>query len=110
MIGRQAMGRLNIGMMALTLALAGASAGAMAGDQDRDQDMVRQAVERGEIRPLAEILKAVRSKLPGDVVGVEIEQKRGRWFYEFRVADNKGRLFDVYVDAHSGIIDRIEEK
>jgi uncharacterized membrane protein YkoI len=44
------------------------------------------------------------------VVGVEIEQKKGRWFYEFRVADAKGRLFEVYVDARSGMIDRIKEK
>lgn len=110
MKGREAMSRLNISIMALLLALAETSAGAIARDRDRDQDMVRQAVERGEIKPLAEILKAVRSKLPGDVVGVEIEQKRGRWFYEFRVADNKGRLFEVYIDARSGIIDRIKEK
>ena len=72
--------------------------------------MARQAVERGEIKALADILSAIRGKLPGDVVGVEIEQKKGRWFYEFRVADAKGRLFEVYVDAHSGLIDRIKEK
>ena len=67
-------------------------------------------MERGEIKALADILNAIRSKLPGDVVGVEIEQKKGRWFYEFRVADTKGRLFEVHVDAHSGVIDRIKEK
>jgi uncharacterized membrane protein YkoI len=108
MKGCRAMDRLNIGTMAMLLALAGAAPGAMA--SDRDQDMARQAVERGEIKPLAEILKAVRSKLPGDVVGVEIEQKRGRWLYEFRVVDTKGRLFEVYVDGLSGMIDRVKEK
>jgi uncharacterized membrane protein YkoI len=97
-------------MMALLLALACSSAEAHADDRKHDQDMARQAVERGEIKALADILSAVRSKLPGDVVGVEIEQKRGRWFYEFRVADTKGRLFEVYVDARSGVIDRIKEK
>jgi uncharacterized membrane protein YkoI len=83
---------------------------AHADDKGRDQDMTRQAVERGEIKPLADIMAAIRGKLPGEVVGVEIEQKRGRWFYEFRVADAKGRLFEVYVDARSGVIDRIKEK
>jgi uncharacterized membrane protein YkoI len=97
-------------MMALLLALAGSPAGALADDRKQDQDMVRQAVERGEIKSLADILNAIRSKLPGVVVGVEIEQKKGRWFYEFRVADTKGRLFEVYVDARSGVIDRIKEK
>ena len=85
-------------------------AGAHADDRKHDQDAVRQAVERGEIKALADILNGIRAQLPGEVVGVEIEQKKGRWFYEFRVADSKGRLFEVYVDAHSGSIDRIKEK
>jgi len=83
---------------------------ARADDKGRDQDMTRQAVERGEIRPLADILAAIRNKLPGEVIGVEIERKNGRWLYEFRVSDSKGRLFEVYVDARSGAIDRIKEK
>jgi uncharacterized membrane protein YkoI len=102
--------RFTTGMMVLLLALACSPAGALADDRKHDQDMVRQAVERGEIKRLADILNAIRDKLPGDVVGVEIEQKKGRWFYEFRVADTKGRLFEVHVDAHSGVIDRIKEK
>ena len=59
------------------------------GRRKHDQDAARQAVERGEIRPLADILAAIRGKLPGEVVGVEIEQKNGRWLYEFRVADTQ---------------------
>lgn len=98
--------------VAVALMFAGAilAGSASRADSKRDQDTTRQAVERGEIKPLADILAAIRSKLPGEVVGVEIEQKRGRWFYEFRVADPKGRLFEVYVDAGSGAIDRIKEK
>lgn len=76
----------------------------------RNHDDVRHAVERGEIRSLADILAGIRDKLPGEVAGVEIEQKNGRWIYEFRVVDSKGRLFEVYVDAHSGGIERIKEK
>jgi len=81
-----------------------------AGARDRDHDAVRRAVERGDIRPLAEILAAVRGQLPGEVVGVEIEQKNGRWLYEFRVVDRSGRLFEVYVDARTAKIERIKEK
>jgi uncharacterized membrane protein YkoI len=76
----------------------------------RDLDAVRRAVERGEIRPLADILAAIRGKLPGEVAGVEIEQKNGRWLYEFRVVGSTGRLFEVYVDGRTGEIDRIKEK
>jgi len=78
--------------------------------ESHDQDAARQAVESGEIRPLADILHAVRGKLPGEVVGVEIESKNGRWLYEFRVLDGKGNLFEVYVDARTGEIDRTKEK
>jgi uncharacterized membrane protein YkoI len=76
----------------------------------RDHDEVREAVERGDVRPLAEILAAVRARLPGEVVGVRIEHKDGRWLYEFRVVDQKGRLFDVHVDARTAGIERIGEK
>ena len=75
-----------------------------------DHDSVRIAVERGEIRSLADILEAVRGKLPGKVAGVEIEHENGRWLYEFRVVDGNGRLFDVSVDARTAKIERIKEK
>jgi uncharacterized membrane protein YkoI len=44
------------------------------------------------------------------VVGVKLEQEQGAWVYEFRVVDAKGRLFEVYVDARSGGIERTKEK
>jgi hypothetical protein len=75
-----------------------------------DHDMVRAAVERGEIKPLAQLLDQVKGKLPGDITGVEIERKHGLWLYEFRVIDKEGRLFDVYVDAQNGEIKRTKEK
>ena len=59
---------------------------------------------------LADILDALRGKLPGDVAGIEIEHEGGHWRYEFRVVDSQGRLFEIYVDARSGKIERIEEK
>jgi hypothetical protein len=91
-------------LVAASLLLGPAQAG------PRDHDAVRQAVERGEIRALSDILSALRGKLPGEVTGVEIEHKNGRWLYEFRVVDSKGRLFDIYVDARTAEIARIKEK
>lgn len=82
-------------------------------DHRRDEyhrDEIRRAVDAGEIKSLAEILTTVRGQLPGEIAGVEIERKDGRWLYEFRVIDSKGRLFDAYVDARSGGIERIKEK
>ncbi len=84
---------------------------AFARDTDEHRrDEIRRAVEAGEIRSLADILNAVRGKLPGEVAGVEIEHKDGRWLYELRVIDGQGRLFEVYIGARSGTIERIKEK
>ena len=83
----------------------------MARDQDEHRrDEVRSAVQAGEIKSLAEILAAVRGKLPGEVAGVHIEHEDGRWRYEFRFVDDKGRLYEVYIDARTGAIERVKEK
>ncbi len=92
----------------LIAALAGAPA--HADKREREHDAVRIAVERGEIKPLAEILVGLRGRLPGDIAGVEIERRDGRWIYEFRVVDPKGRLFEAYVDGKSGEVERIKEQ
>ncbi len=84
---------------------------AAAGGHDKGApDAVRRAVDAGEIKPLADILASIRGKLPGEVAGVEIERERGRWIYEFRVVNDKGHLYEVYVDARSGEIERVKEK
>lgn len=104
--------RRDLTMAALVVALV-AAAPQLADARDEDElrrDEVRRAVETGQIRSLADILKAVREKLPGEVAGVEIDRKDGRWRYEFRVVDGQGRLFEVYIDARSGEIERIKEK
>ena len=75
-----------------------------------ERDDMRHAVEQGEIRSLTDILAALRGKLPGEIAGVEVERKNGRWLYEFRVVDDKGRLFEVYVDAKTATIERTKEK
>ena len=109
--------RLGRTLAVLAAALAAAAlvavAPRLADASEKDEvrrDEILRAVETGEIRALADILKAVRGKLPGEVAGVEVERKDGRWLYEFRVVDGQGRLFDVYVDARSGEIQRIKEK
>lgn len=78
--------------------------------EPNDQDAIWNAVKRGEIRPLADLIGIVRSKLPGEITGVEMERKDGQWIYEFRVVGDKGHLFEVHVDARSGDISEIKEK
>lgn len=95
--------------IALLSALAVFAAGARA-DDDRDHDVARQAVERGEIKPLAEILRMLRDKLPGEIAGVKFERKGGRLMYELRIVGAQGRLLEVHVDATTGEISRSREK
>ena len=101
--------RLRAALFVFMLAATIAPLHAARADSD-DKDSVREAVERGEIRSLAEILAAVRDKLPGKVAGVEIERVNERWVYEFRVVGADGHLFDVFVDARTAKIEKVTEK
>jgi uncharacterized membrane protein YkoI len=69
-----------------------------------DHDRARLAVERGEARPLSEILAKVRPELGGDLAGVEFRRKSRKWVYEFRVLAGSGRMTEVHVDAATGDI------
>ena len=97
-------------LVGLTLFAVALFAVAAAKADSEDHEKVRRAVERGEIRPLADILAAVRDKLPGEVAGVEFEKDNGRWIYELRVVGKSGRLFEVYVDARTANIEKTKEK
>lgn len=88
-------------------------------DDDRDdkrershhhQNQLRDSVQRGEIKPLSEVLAIVKPNLPGEIVGIEVERKAARWMYELRVLDAQGRVFDAHVDAATAAIIEIEEK
>jgi uncharacterized membrane protein YkoI len=74
------------------------------GEGDDDHDRALEAVELGQARPLAEILRRIRPQLEGEVVGVEFESQNGRYVYEFKVISKSGRLREIYVDATSAEI------
>ena len=78
---------------------------------DRELYDLHQSIQRGEIRPLAEILSAIHHKLPGVVTKAEVERKHGTWLYELDVIDrNTGQEFEVEVDARSAEIKRIKKE
>jgi uncharacterized membrane protein YkoI len=72
------------------------------------QDQVLEAVKRGEIRSLPEAQAAAEAAIPGQVVAVEIERRKGRLVYEFKIVAVGGRVREVYVDAASLSIVKIE--
>ncbi|MEJ1158356.1 PepSY domain-containing protein [Prosthecomicrobium sp. N25] len=89
-------------LLALLIGVAGPAAAAA--ERHADHETARRAVERGEAKPLAEILPAVAAQAGGEIVGVEFEREDGRWVYEIRVLDPVGRRREIYVDARDGRI------
>jgi uncharacterized membrane protein YkoI len=70
-------------------------------DRSRDQDRARNAMLQGEIRPLSAVLKAVRDKVPGEIIEIELDREDKGWVYEVKVLTSNGRRKKVDVDAHS---------
>jgi len=106
--------RLFVLFIAATLST-GVAAGRHAnpsGDE-QDHDHARQALERGEVRPIAEILARVAAAVPGEVIHVEFERQHRHeqpvWMYEIKVLAADGRLREVEVDAATGRILNVED-
>jgi uncharacterized membrane protein YkoI len=98
-------------LLALLLSLSfAAPPGQAAADERPSQDEILAAVRRGEMRPLAEIEALLQDRLPGKVIKVELERRRGMWVYEFKVLGAEGRRSDVYVDASTGDVLKVERK
>ncbi len=77
-------------------------------DREINQDAVRDAVQRGEIRPLTDVLKAGEAAMPGQVLGVKLKKLNGRLVYELKILTGQGRVREVYVDGASLEIIKVE--
>ena len=101
--------RIITGILLATMLAAGP---AMADDHghgrgkgDDDHDLARELYEHGDIRPLQQVLAAVASKVPGDVVAVDlIQNKDDSWTYVVQVVTADGRRVKVDVDAASATV------
>jgi len=78
-------------------------------DRDDDQDAARAALQRGEVLPIARILELVGQHLPGDVVEVELDTRKGRLTYEIKVLTPQGRVRELVLDARTGAYIAIED-
>jgi uncharacterized membrane protein YkoI len=75
---------------------------------DIDQDEILEALKRQEIRPLPEILAAAEAVMPGQVVGVKVKRLSEKRVYELKIIGPQGRVREIYVDAASLAIVKIE--
>ena len=97
---------------ALGLALLSPSvdgAAARSRDRNRDQDIARQALQRGEVLPIARILELVAQHQRGDVIEVQLDERRGRLEYEIRILTPQGRVRELVLDARTGAFVRFED-
>ncbi len=74
------------------------------GDNGADHDRAREAVERHEARPLAEVLRGVEERYQAHMVAVRFEPEDGRLAYKIELITAAGRIIEVVVDAETGNI------
>lgn len=68
----------------------------------REREEVRQALQRGEILPLARILAIAGTHADGDVIEIELERKHARYIYEVKVLTRDGDVRKLKLDARDG--------
>lgn len=95
--------------IALALCLI-AAAPALASDAPlADHEIAQDAMLRGEILPLVDILERLAAVQPGAVIEVEIEIEDGLRIYEIELISPDGRILEVDIDAGTGEILSLEE-
>ena len=67
-----------------------------------DQDYARRLFEQGYIVSLESILSRAQALRPGELLEVELEQKRGRHVYEVEILDAAGEAWELKFDARDG--------
>jgi uncharacterized membrane protein YkoI len=77
-------------------------------EKDGDQDFAIQALRRGEILPLNRILALATRRVPGDVLKVKLERRRGEVVYEVKILERSGRVQELHLNARSGAVLAVE--
>ena len=90
--------------------LAAASDTDDASDNSSQQDQARDAVRKGLVRPLEDVLALVRKTVEGDIVEIEFDDDDGRFVYEIEYVDPSGHLMEIKVDARTLAVISIGEE
>lgn len=91
----------------LTAVLLAVSVGCLSAEPDWHEhhsvyEQAREAVRRGEAMPLYQVIEHLERVAPGKIVATHYEFEYGRWVYEFKIVDPRGRLRKVHLDARTG--------
>jgi hypothetical protein len=87
----------------LSLSAMAWSCGAAASDKG-DHERARQALQSGQVMPLAKVLARIEGEHPGQVLEVELESHDRQWHYEIKILQPDGRLSKLKVDARTGVL------
>ena len=82
----------------------------VAASDKHDHDRARQAVQAGQVLPLPAVLDHLQREVPGQVLEVELEQKRGLWIYEIKLLTPAGQLTKVLLDAQTAQVLRVQAR
>lgn len=75
-----------------------------------DAGFARAAVLDGRILPLDRILDILRSNFDGEVIEIQLEYEENELVYEFDIVSPDGRVFEVEIDAKTGVIVEVEDE
>jgi len=98
-----------LALLSAVLALLAFAAAPARADR-RDHDLARQALQDGVVLSLRAILDIVEREYPGQIMEVEFEHDDGRFVYELKVLQNRGRLVKLKLDARSGAVIKSSSK
>ncbi|UXN03010.1 PepSY domain-containing protein [Bartonella sp. HY406] len=74
-----------------------------------DQEAARQALARGEIMPLMQMLGFVEAAFPNSsVIKLEFDEEDHLYIYEFKIIDSSGIIREIEMDAKTGQILKVE--
>lgn len=87
-------------VVCLSLPVLGAAPSWASGD---DHEQARQALMRGDVLPLTQLLQNLDRQRPGGhILEVELERKDGQWVYEIKQLQPGGQIVKIKVDAKTG--------
>jgi len=75
---------------------------------DSDHDRAREAMQAGEVLPLATILDGVAREHAGKILDVELDRDKDDgevyWVYKVKVLQAGGKLLKLKIDARTGAL------
>ncbi|TAN57699.1 MAG: peptidase [Rhodospirillales bacterium] len=93
-------------LTALAVLLAPGHSGAVLADSSQKE--AREALKRGFIRPLADVIAKVEKDYDGRVLDAEMEHEHGRYVYEIKLLTKDGWRRKLYLDANT--LELVKEK